>query len=455
MTNELSHSIRTLREMIARGEISAVSVCEAVRRQIDEKNPVIHALTHVLASSASDEAVATHNKRRAGTPLGKLAGIPVAIKDNIDTVPAVCAAGLDFLSAYRPELDAEVVQRLRGEDAVIVGVAATDSGAFGVVTPAVVNPAYPEKIAGGSSGGPAAAVAAGFCKAAIGTDTGGSIRIPAACCGIVGLKPTRGRVSARGVRPLAASVDHVGPLARSVDDIRAVMEVIDPGLNELPSESRKHSPIIGVPWSYFADAAPQVMNAIREAIIRCKELGCGVRDVEIPTPDEIIPSHLVLSLSEAALFHTDTSSEELDAHPQAARDGILLGRSYSSSQYLRARQQQQGFVERINGVLGRVDFLMVPTLPIEVPDRGVSTVMIDGIETGILQALIRYTAAFDQTGHPALSLPWHSSKLKMPGSLQFVGSSNSDNRLLDFVERFEQMAGAPARPDARLSLIHK
>lgn len=455
MMNEHSLNLRMLRDMIANGDISAVSVCAAVQRRIDEKNHLIHALTDVLASSASDEAMAADDTRQAGVRLGKLAGIPIVIKDNIDTVPARCPAGLDFLSTYHPRQDADVVQRLRGEGAVIIGVAATDSGSFGVVTPSVVNPAYPEKIAGGSSGGPAAAVAAGFCAAAIGTDTGGSIRIPAACCGILGLKPTHGRVSVRGIRPLAASVDHVGPLARSIDDIRAVMEVIDPGFIELPSASASRPPVIGVPWRYFADAAPQVMKTIAEAIIRCKELGCAVEDLEFPTPDEIIPSHFVLSLSEAALFQADSGGEELDAYPLIARECILLGRSYSLFQYLRAHQRRQAFAERIDEALGKVDFLMLPTLPIEVPDRDVSTVMIDGVETDILRALIRYTAAFDQTGHPALSLPWHSKQVKGPGSLQFVGSLNSDNRLLDFVERFERKPAGDARPAARLSVIHK
>jgi Asp-tRNA(Asn)/Glu-tRNA(Gln) amidotransferase A subunit family amidase len=330
-----------------------------------------------------------------------------------------------------------VVSRLRDAGAVIVGVAATDSGAFGVTTPQVMNPAFAGRIVGGSSGGSAAAVAAGFCKAAIGTDTGGSIRIPAACCGIVGFKPTRGRVSALGVRPLAASVDHVGPLAASVADVRAVMEVIDPGFSVLPVGPRERPIIVGVPRSYFADACSAVHEMIEAKVAALIRLGCDVRDIELPTPGEIIPTHLVLSLTEAALFHARSGDKALDSHPEAAREGILLGRSYSGSEHLQAQEHKREFVKKIDAVFGAVDFLLLPTLPVETPDRNLKEVVLAGSQYSVLEALIRYTAAFDHSGHPVIAMPWRSPALATPGSFQLVGPLDSDNVLLDFAEAVE------------------
>lgn len=432
MSSLFTQSIKSLRAAIADGRVSALDTLGTALKEIAARNAVIRALTDVLAEDATREA----EDAGAKPARCKLAGIPIAIKDNIDTVPAVCSAGLPFLSNYRPKQDAEVVRRLRAAGAVIVGVAATDSGAFGVTTPNVMNPLFAGKIVGGSSGGSAAAVAAGFCKAAIGTDTGGSIRIPAACCGIVGFKPTRGRVSAQGVRPLASSVDHVGPLAVSVADVRAVMEVIDPEFSGLPVRPRERPAVVGVPRSYFADALPAVHDMIDALVAALRRQGFGISDVEMPGPS--IPTHLVLSLTEAALFHARNGQETLDAHPEAAKEGIRLGRSYTSSEHLQAQEHRREFVGGIDAVFAAVDFLLLPTLPVETPDRNLSEVMLAGSRYSILQALIRYTAAFDQSGHPVIAMPWSSPSWATPGSFQLVGPLNSDNELLDFAEIVER-----------------
>jgi Asp-tRNA(Asn)/Glu-tRNA(Gln) amidotransferase A subunit family amidase len=369
--------------------------------------------------------------------VGALAGIPVVVKDNIDTVPAVCSAGLPSLSDYRPEYDAAVVKRLREQGAIIIGVAATDSGAFGVVTPSVKNPKYPGKIAGGSSGGPAAAVAAGFCKVAIGTDTGGSIRIPAACCGISGLKPTFGRVPSIGVRPLSVSVDHVGPLALRISDLRAVMEIF-PGTSQNESGQACGSKKIGVPTAYFADASAEVKGVVEEAAQCCRDLGHSIQNVSIPTPDEIIPTHLILSLTEAARFHLGTAQRDIAGYPKTAKEGILLGQSYLSHEHANAIDIRRHFVSQINNVFADVDFLLLPTLPLLPPDTDENEVSVGTRSMSILQALIRYTAAFDQSGHPALAMPWKVSNSDSIGSIQIVGRLDSDLQLLAFAEQIEK-----------------
>ena len=192
---------------------------------IDRANPTLHAFTDVLSAQALAEAEAAD-----ANPASPLHGVNIAVKDNIDTAGALCSAGLPFLAERRATKDAVVVAALRAAGAVILGMTATDSGAFGVVTPAVTNPNHPSLIAGGSSGGSAAAVAAGLCDAALGTDTGGSVRIPAACCGVYGFKPTYGVISVAGIRPLTERFDHVGILARTIAEIHKITTALVPHL---------------------------------------------------------------------------------------------------------------------------------------------------------------------------------------------------------------------------------
>jgi Asp-tRNA(Asn)/Glu-tRNA(Gln) amidotransferase A subunit family amidase len=436
-----NQTIHGLRETIATGKTSASELCLKTLELVARQNDELGILTDVLSTTALREADDIDRLVASGERVGMLAGIPVVIKDNIDTVPAVCSAGLPSLSGYRPEFDAAVVKHMREQGAVIIGVAATDSGAFGVVTPNVKNPKYPGKIAGGSSGGPAAAVAAGFCKVAIGTDTGGSIRIPAACCGIVGLKPTFGRVPSIGVRPLSISVDHVGPLALRIADLRTVMEIF-PRTGQNDAEQTSLSKKIGIPKAYFADASTEVKCIVEEVAQCCVELGHNVQIVTIPTPDEIIPTHLILSLTEAARFHLGTAERDIAGYPKTAKEGILLGQSYPSHEYASAIDLRRDFVSQINNVFAEVDFLLLPTLPLLPPDIGQNEVAVGTRSMSILRALIRYTAAFDQSGHPALAMPWKVSDKKSVGSIQLVGHLDSDLQLLAFAEEIEKARDA-------------
>jgi aspartyl-tRNA(Asn)/glutamyl-tRNA(Gln) amidotransferase subunit A len=440
MNDIRDHSIHHLREMIATGKISATKLCVETLQRVAQQNGKMGILTDVLSVSALREANDVDRHVAAGERVGRLAGITIAIKDNIDTVPAVCSAGLPSLSNYSPVQDATVVARLREEGAIIIGVAATDSGAFGVVTPNVKNPDYPIRIAGGSSGGSAAAVAAGFCKVAIGTDTGGSIRIPAACCGIAGLKPTFGRIPMEGVRPLSVSFDHVGPLALRVADLRSVMEIF-PGKGQRDNDQELGPKKIGIPKSYFSDAAPKVKQVVEDVAQCCIELGHHIQIVSLPSPDEIIPSHLILSLTEAARFHLETAAKDIATYPVAAKEGVLLGQSYLSPDYKTAIKQRRDFVSRINNVFKEVDFLLLPTLPVLPPEIGETEVCIGENKMNVLQALIRYVAAFNQSGHPVLALPWPTSNATRMGSVQLVGQKGEDMQLLAFAEQIEEVRG--------------
>jgi aspartyl-tRNA(Asn)/glutamyl-tRNA(Gln) amidotransferase subunit A len=429
-------AIPDLRVMIETKKVSAKEVCTYHLERIQSKNHDLGAITDVLADTALSEAALVDQRIADGEPIGRLAGIPLVVKDNVDTFPAICAAGLPNLTAHRPKSDAQIVKQLRSEGAVILGVTATDSGAFGVVSPLVKNPKFPGKIVGGSSGGSAAAVAAGLCMAAMGTDTGGSIRIPAACCGVIGLKPTFGMLSNSGVRLLSKSFDHVGPLARRVADIRMIMSLCA-NRNAQDDQLSVKALKIGIPESYFSDASLEAKQVVEEVAQCCEELGHEVCRVSLPTPDEIIPTHLVLSLSEAALIYADTPTDVMAILPKAAKDSIELGKTYSGQDYLKAMDHRAKLISRIESAFSEVDFLLTPILPTLPPIIGTSAIRIGAQSMSILQAMIRYTAAFDQSGHPALALPWPVAASGCTGSIQIIGRLRSDDLLLSLAEKIE------------------
>ena len=418
--------------------VSAVVHCEAVLERIAQENVRIAALTDVLRDAALQEARDVDQKEADGLDAGPLAGWTVAIKDNIDTVPARCSAGLSFLKDRQPGSDAEIVTRMRRAGAVIVGVAATDSGAFGVTTPAVTNPLFPMLVAGGSSGGSAAAIAAGLCALAVGTDTGGSVRIPAACCGVVGFKPTKGRLSTKGVRPMAPSVDHVGLLAANVKHIRHAFESIGGANSRLicGHSSPQNHLVAGIAQRFYEDAHNSVQECMLATIAACKTIGIRIRTVDIGTPDEIVSAHVILALSDAALAHAvDVDRVPLSSYPEIAQEGIRRGQSYSDAERIQAIQVRDVFDARVDRALTEVDVILLPTLPVPPPRRDATSVTLDGRATDLQRALIRYTCAFDQTGHPVIALPAPRRNALSPTSVQLVGRKNGDSDLLSAAEQ--------------------
>lgn len=407
--------------------------------RIDCDDRFIRAYSDVIRETAELEAKASALRHAKGEALGPLDGIPIAVKDLIDTTPARCQAGLPHLADYRPERDADVVTRLRRAGAVIVGVLETDAGAFGTRTPQVINPLAPDLIAGGSSGGAGAAVCAGLAYGAIGTDTGGSIRIPAACCSVSGFKPTWGRVSTKGVRPLAYSCDHVGPLARNIADLRAIQAVLDPlggegGEPKLPERLR-----IGLSTDYFIDADPLVKKAMARAVSLLVEAGHAVRETRMPLPDDIMQSHMITVTREAAKYHTEQFPGLWQAHPDIARSGIELGRTFSDDDYAVAQSQRRRIADRVDGLFPALDILILPTLPLDAPARDAETVRLGDSEVSVLEATIRYTALFNPTGHPVVSLPAFALPDGRALSVQVIGARHSDHRLLAIARRLEEI----------------
>lgn len=428
---------------LAAGATTSEQLTNAALLKIERLNPRIGAVTDLLSQSASEEARRADIRRSNGSGRGMLDGIPVLVKDCIDTAGASCSAGLPFLSAYRPDHDAVVVQRLRQAGAVVLGVCASDPAMLGTRTLAVTHPQAPLATVGGSSGGSAAALAAGFAFAALGTDTGGSVRIPAACCLTVGLKPTFGRVSNVGVRPLAPSADHVGSLARCVADVTAVAEVVYDRFVRVPSRPHGQGLKIGHAPEYWQDAAAEAREGMEAALHAAKGLGGQLVEISLPSPDEFAKFHLAIVVAEGAAYHFQNYPDHLDTYGPLGQWLFETARRQPGYEYVQACSQRLDARRRVDALFDEVDFLLVPTMPITPPVREAEVVTLAGVDHRVVPAMVRYTALFNHTGHPVVSLPVSVVAPGIGTSVQIVGKRDHDNDVLALAMAIEQELALP------------
>ncbi|HYC37206.1 MAG TPA: amidase [Usitatibacter sp.] len=338
----------------------------------------------------------------------------VAVKDNIAVAGQPFTAGLPMFASRVAQADAAVVARLRAAGASIVGVTATDSGGLGVATPEVINPLAPELIAGGSSGGSAAAVASGIADVALGTDTGGSVRIPAACCGVFGFKPSHGRVPATGVWPLAPELEDVGVLAGNLRSLeRAAHLLMDGAPAPAPS-----SVTIGVDRAWIAMCDPSVAAGFEAALART---GCRILEVRLPDLWTLSRIHATLVLANVATLYGECGEAGLG---KLAWRCLESARGITADEIARARASGDGLRAAWTRALGEVDFLLLPTLPAPVPLRGTKRVTLAGEEHPIAIALTLLTAPANLFGAPAIALPIEGE------SLQLVAVPGRDEGLL-------------------------
>ncbi|MBI4482941.1 MAG: Asp-tRNA(Asn)/Glu-tRNA(Gln) amidotransferase subunit GatA, partial [Acidobacteria bacterium] len=425
---------RTLSELGDLLRTRAVSPTEAVRATLDritELNGTLNAYITVLADQAEAQAREAEREIRSGRYRGPLHGVPISVKDLFHIPGARTTCGSKILQDFVPTEVATAVQRLRSAGAVLVGKTNLHEFAFGVtninpVFGTVRNPWDLDRIAGGSSGGSAAAVSAALCSASLGTDTGGSIRIPSALCGIVGLKPTYGRVSRHGVVPLSWSLDHVGPMTRSVKDAALMLGVIAGRDGKDPSSARAPVPDfasslpdhlrgirLGIPREYFFDQVDaEVLEAVRRACRLLEESGATSREVSIPRMDSI-PSMYLITYAEAASYHEKNLRERPGDYGADVRGHLEFGSTLLATDYLKAQRLRNLFRRELKAVFETVDALLTPTVPVPAPRSDQSTVTIGNVEEDVRSALLRFTRPFNLAGVPALSVPcgWTRSGL--------------------------------------------
>ena len=430
---------------IAAGELSPVELVDSVLRRIDATEGTIGAFACVTAEAARADAAAAEAEIAAGRYRGPLHGIPVGVKDLCDTagVPTTCSSKVR--AGNVPDRDAAVVERLRAAGTVMVGKTHTHEFAFGVITPTTRNPWDPRRIPGGSSGGSAAAVAAGSCLVGVGSDTGGSIRIPSALCGTTGLKPTYGRVSRRGIASLSWSLDHCGPLARSVRDCALVMNAIaghdpaDPGSVDVPVPDFTEAVDggvaglrVGVPADFFLDrVSDDVAAATRGAHRMLEGLGCRLDEVTIPHAEAMLATAWAIILPEASAYHQELLRDSADLYQPDVRLLLEVGELVLATDYIRALRVrtliQRSWAEMFEGI----DVLVTPTVPIAAPKVGTAAATWpDGTVEEITQALVRLTVPADLTGLPALSVPAGKDPAGLPLAVQVIGRPFDETTVL-------------------------
>lgn len=379
----------------------------------------------------------------SGLQEGALAGVRVAVKDMIAVAGLKWTAGVPLLANRRAERDAACVERLRAAGARIVGVTATDAAGFGMTTPAVTNPRAPGLIAGGSSGGSAAAVAAGLADVALGTDTGGSVRVPAACCGVFGLKPTYGSIPLTGVTGMSASFDHVGVMASNLDLIERVLDVIadaPPAAGAIPKR-------IGVDPQRLAIYRPVLRRAVEAALATLQDQGCEIVAISLPDPFEIAEAHGPIVCREALEVWGEHWPGERARFGKTAGDALAYAQQVSAPDVARARQQVEAFRRRSSSLFDAVDAVVTATLAVPVPRAGDRFAAMGGARLPLLHALLFETITDNVSGLPALAVPLAIADRGIPLSLQISTRGGRDRDALILAGRLLQSCDVRRRAD--------
>jgi aspartyl-tRNA(Asn)/glutamyl-tRNA(Gln) amidotransferase subunit A len=432
---------------IARGEISPVSLLRACLERI-EARPELNAFIGVLADTAQAEAVNAEQEIKGGRYRGPLHGIPISIKDLVD-IAGFPTTSASAVPPVHPSKDAAIVRRLRDAGAVLIGKTNLHEFAFGTTSEdsafgAVHNPYDFDRSAGGSSSGAAVALVEGMCLGSIGTDTGGSIRIPSAACGTVGLKGTHNEISTQGIVPLSSTCDHVGPMALSVEDVRILFDA----LRGTPprSAAAKAGPLVfGVPTGYLLE---KLDPEVRAALDRVKGTLLASRhrivDVDIEFSRLVPDIYLHIVLPEASWYHAPLLETHADAYSPMVRLRLEMGRYVLAEDYLRALQLRVELCRAVDFALASIDALLLPTLPIAAPPLGAQTVDIEGRPEPVRAAMLRLTQMFNVSGHPAIALPAGTTAAGLPVSMQLVGRRNETDQLLSVAAAVEtQMMAGP------------
>src|SRR5262245_8785867 len=418
-------------------EVSSEQVTEECLQRIEADNPRVNAFITVLADDARRRARQADQELAAGRDRGPLHGVPISIKDLIDIRGVPTTAASRVREGHIADRDAPVIAHLAQAGAVFVGKTNLHEFAFGTTNedsafgPAR-NPHDPTRSPGGSSGGSAASVAAGMALATIGTDTGGSIRIPAAACGIVGLKPTLGEVSTDGVVPLSRTLDHVGPLTQTVADASLVYHALlgDPA-TVVPAAVPLHGLRLAVPRGYFCDVLDDEVRArFEEALTRLRAAGAHIDDIEIHHAADVAPVYLHIQLADASAYHAPVLDSTPELYTVPVRLRLEMGRYVLAEDYVRALNGRDVLKREMDAALSQRDALLVPTLPIPAPAIGAHTVRSGSSDVPVRNAMLRLTQPFNVSGHPAISLPMGRTTGRLPCGAQLVGCRGQTDELI-------------------------
>ncbi|MGH9320261.1 MAG: amidase [Vicinamibacteria bacterium] len=432
-------SLSSVSELLERFELTSE---ELVRRHLERAESIseLNAFISLFADQALDEARRADRLRRKGKTLGPFHGIPITAKDIVWSKGQRTTSGSKVAADFVPDRDAPALASLRAAGAVLLGKTNLHEFAYGVsnVNPhygAARNPSDRSRVSGGSSGGSAVALAAGVGYGSIGTDTGGSIRIPAALCGIVGLKPTYGRISRDGVTPLSWSLDHVGPMARTVEDVALLYEVMS-------GETLEHGPKsldgfrVGLHTRYFFDRlVPDIEDAVRGAIGELERLGGRVVHIDIPDIELQGVCRNTIAFAEASCYHEENIRSRPEEYGEDTRELLRLGLLIPATDYLAALRARRRIVRSFRIAFEEIDVLVAPTTPAPAPSIG-ATVLENGEE--LRSGLLRLVSPFNTVGFPAISLPCGNTSAGLPIGLQIAAGPGGEASILRVARALEQ-----------------
>jgi aspartyl-tRNA(Asn)/glutamyl-tRNA(Gln) amidotransferase subunit A len=447
----LQPSILEVSELLRKRKVSPVELTKNCLAQIERLNPTLNAFITVTADSALAQARNAEGEILNGRWRGPLHGVPLALKDLIDTAGVRTTAASAIFKDRIPIADAEVVRRLKNAGAVLLGKQNLHEFAYGGSSMVsyfgeVHNPWDPSRLAGGSSGGSAAAVAAGLCYGAIGTDTAGSIREPAALCGIVGLKPTYGRVSTRGVIPLSSSLDHVGPIARTVADVAALLQAvaghdaddINSANTTVPAylaevRDELKTARIGVPRKYFyEDLDPEISAAVERALDVLRDVVSSLVEIDLE-----VPTDRTLQTAESYAYHKEFVTRCPELYQPETLRRIRRGEDLTPAEIEQSRRELETARTEIKSIFRDVDFLVTPTTPI-----AASLIAELKQDPDLLRprelVLLRNTRPINVWGLPAISVPCGFTSSGLPIGLQIVGPPWGEDNVLKLARAYEQ-----------------
>lgn len=453
-------SVHTLSSGIKNGELSPVEIVEACLERIKKFNGTLDAFITVLETQSRESAKKAEKEINEGKYLGPLHGIPFAIKDVICAKGVRCTAGSKIMSDFISQVDATSVAKMKNAGAILIGTNNTHEFACGITN---VNPHYgssknpwnQSRLSGGSSGGSAVSVSADLVPVSLATDTSGSIRVPSSLCGVVGLKPTYGRVSKFGIIDLAPSLDHVGCITKSVWDAAAVLQTIagqdplDPtsenkkipdyikAIEAKESELKKQS--VGIPKEYFFDYLhPEIEKIFYDFVDTLLSMNISVFDVHLKEANKIYESWRPLRLGESAEIHQNWLNTRPDDYGQDVRKMLTQGTEVSAIDYIRAQRFRRELRNDFIRLLGDENVLIIPTTPIAAPTFNEQMVDIGGKTLQIYQTLSRQTIAFDSTGLPVISIPIGFTKDNLPIGAQIIGSPFAEEKILSLAYAYER-----------------
>lgn len=445
--DEVAHRIKS-------GELTSAQVTRACLERIRRLEPELHAFARVLEDQAMAAAERLDRERHEGKPLPPLHGVPVAVKDLLYTRGVPTAAGTVVMKDFIPDEDATVVTRLKEAGAVIIGKSQLTEGAFGAHHPEIQAPRNPwnrEHWPGVSSSGSAVAVSAGLAYGALGSDTGGSIRFPCASCGLVGIKPTYGRVSRFGAFPLAESLDHIGPMTRTVQDAAILLKVLagrdhhDPTTLEEPVPNypammveRLARTTIGVDWEYVSRGVDEeVTETVRQALVLFEDLGAEVREVTVPeSARRLVQGWSITCGVECARAHRRYYPERKSEYGPVLSSLIETGLSATEADYQALEQVRGQFRAELDELLEGVDMMIAPCMPTLPPPLEIMASQV--ADEGERAEFITFTAPYDYSGHPTITLPAGLTADRIPKAFQLIGRRLGEPTLIRAGSAYER-----------------